>query len=82
MRLDEYLENHGLSLRAFAKLAGVSVATVLRARDGSVISSRRTLTAIVEATGGKVGVGDLIQIGSAHQENATTHQQVRGGGRD
>ena len=76
MRLDEYLERQGLSLRSFAKLAGVSVATVLRARDGSVISSRRTLTAIVEATGGAVGVSDLIQIGQ------TTHPQDGGGNHD
>jgi transcriptional regulator with XRE-family HTH domain len=76
MRLDEYLNQQGLSLRAFARLAGVSVATVLRARDGSVISSRRTLTAIVEATGGAVGVSDLIQIDQAQ------HQQGKGGDHD
>ncbi len=76
MSLDEYLKQQGLSLRSFAKLAGVSVATVLRARDGSVISSRRTLTAIVEATGGAVGVSDLIQIDQA------PHQQDKGGDHD
>ena len=76
MGLDEYLEQQGLSLRSFAKLAGVSVATVLRAREGSVISSRRTLTAIVEATGVAVGVSDLIQI------DQTTRQQDRGGDHD
>ncbi|WP_421980916.1 helix-turn-helix domain-containing protein [Roseibium sp.] len=62
MKLNDYLSLHDLSLRDFAKKAGVSAATVLRARDGKVIASRKTLQSIVDATSGQVGVADLIRL--------------------
>jgi transcriptional regulator with XRE-family HTH domain len=62
MTLREYLELHSLSLKAFGERAGLSPATVLRARDGICIPSRRSLRAITVATGGAVTVGDLVAV--------------------
>jgi transcriptional regulator with XRE-family HTH domain len=62
MTLREYLELHNLSLKAFGERAGLSPATVLRARDGICIPSRRSLRAITVATGGAVTVGDLVAL--------------------
>lgn len=62
MTLREYLELHNLSLKAFGERAGLSPATILRARDGICIPSRRSLRAITVATGGAVTVGDLVVV--------------------
>lgn len=62
MTLREYLELNNLSLKAFGERAGLSAATVLRARDGICIPSRRSLRAITVATGGAVTVGDLVAL--------------------
>lgn len=61
MTLKDYLDQHKLSLKAFGDQCGVSAPTVLRIRDGVNIPSRRTLQAIVDATGGAVTIQDLIQ---------------------
>lgn len=60
MTLKEYLDHHRLSLKAFGDQCGISPATVLRARDGIVLPNRKTMRAIVEATGGQVTVDDLV----------------------
>lgn len=60
MTLKEYLDQNGLSLKAFGDHCGVSAPTILRARDGVNIPSRRTLEAIIRATGGAVTVNDLV----------------------
>ena len=61
MTLKDYLDQHKLSLKAFGDQCGVSAPTVLRIRDGVNIPSRRTLQAIVDATGGAVTIQDLIR---------------------
>jgi transcriptional regulator with XRE-family HTH domain len=60
MTLKEYLEQNGLSLKAFGDRCGLSAPTILRARDGVNMPSRRTLKAIVGATHGAVTIQDLI----------------------
>lgn len=62
MTLKEYLTQNKLSLKAFADRCGLSAPTVLRARDGINMPSRRTLEAIVRATGGVVTIPDLIRV--------------------
>ena len=56
MTLKDYLDRNGLSLKAFGERCGLSAPTILRARDGVNIPSRRTLQAIVSATDGAVHV--------------------------
>ncbi len=60
MRLDVYLKQQNLSLGAFAKLAGLSKATVFRARDTAVVPTKRTMERVEAATGGHVTRLDLI----------------------
>lgn len=60
MTLKDYLIQNRLSLKAFADICGVSAPTILRARDGVNMPSRRTLRAIVEATNGEVSIQDLV----------------------
>ena len=62
MTLKDYLDQNGLSLKVFGDRCGLSAPTVLRARDGINIPSRRTLQAIVNATGGTVSIQDLINV--------------------
>ncbi len=62
MKLREYLVQNKLSLKVFADQCGLSAPTILRARDGINIPSRRTLEAIVRATNGTVTIADLISI--------------------
>ena len=63
MRLGDFLDEHGLTLRAFAKTCGVSASSIHRVRNGEVIPNRRLLAAIYEATGGQVTPSDIIGIG-------------------
>ncbi|SPH20650.1 hypothetical protein ASD8599_01389 [Ascidiaceihabitans donghaensis] len=62
MTLKDYLTQNNLSLKVFGDRCGLSAPTVLRARDGINIPSRRTLQAIVNATGGTVSIQDLITV--------------------
>ena len=62
MMLKDYLNQHDLSLKGFADQCGLSAPTILRARDGINIPSRRTLEAIVSATKGAVTIQDLIRV--------------------
>lgn len=62
MTLKDYLDRNKLSLKAFGDRCGVSAPTVLRARDGINIPSRRTLRAIVDATNGAVSIQDLVRV--------------------
>lgn len=62
MTLNEYLKQNQLSLKGFADQCGLSAPTILRARDGINMPSRRTLEAIVRATGGVVTINDLIRV--------------------
>ena len=62
MTLKEYLDLNNISLKAFGDRCGVSAATILRARDGVVIPSRKTVKAIVNATDGQVTPGDVWRI--------------------
>lgn len=62
MTLKDYLDHNKLSLKVFGDRCGLSAPTVLRARDGINIPSRRTLQAIVTATGGTVSIKDLITV--------------------
>ena len=70
MTLEDYLEEHGLSLRAFAKACGVSPSSIHRVRNGEVIPNRKLLEAIYRETGGKVTPADLIGVtGSTQAQN-------------
>lgn len=69
MTLKEYLDHHKLSLKTFGEQCGVSPATVLRARDGIVLPSRKTMRAIVDATGGRVTVDDLVSADERTRNN-------------
>ncbi len=62
MMLKDYLRQNHLSLKSFANQCGLSAPTILRARDGINIPSRRTLEAIVSATKGAVTIKDLIRV--------------------
>jgi len=62
MTLNEYLGKNRLSLKAFADQCGLSAPTILRARDGINMPSRRTLDAIVRTTNGQVTISDLIRV--------------------
>ena len=62
MTLKDYLSRNRLSLKGFADQCGLSAPTILRARDGINMPSRRTLEAIVRATDGAVTINDLIRV--------------------
>lgn len=62
MTLKDYLDQNKLSLKVFGDRCGLSAPTVLRARDGINIPSRRTIIAIVAATAGAVTIQDLIVV--------------------
>jgi transcriptional regulator with XRE-family HTH domain len=64
MQLKTFLKQNSMSLARLARQCGVSPTTIMRVRDGQVIPSRRTLEAIVSATGGAVTVVDMISIAS------------------
>jgi hypothetical protein len=68
MTLKDYLSQNDLSLKGFADQCGLSAPTILRARDGVNIPSRRTLEAIVSATKGAVTIQDLIRVGPNDDE--------------
>ena len=65
MTLKEYLDLNKVSLKAFGERCGVSAATILRARDGVVLPSRKTMEAIVQATDGQVTPGEVWRIDDA-----------------
>lgn len=62
MTLNEYLNYHELSLKSFADRCGLSAPTIMRLRDGKHIPSRRSLKAIIKASGGDISVEDLMQL--------------------
>jgi transcriptional regulator with XRE-family HTH domain len=62
MTLKEYLDQNDLSLKAFADQCGLSAPTILRARDGICLPSRRSMLAISRATGGAVTITDLVTV--------------------
>ncbi len=62
MTLKEYLDLNKVSLKAFGERCGVSAATILRARDGVVLPSRKTMQAIIKATDGQVTPADVWRI--------------------
>jgi transcriptional regulator with XRE-family HTH domain len=62
MTLKDYLDQNDLSLKAFADRCGLSAPTILRARDGICLPSRRSLLAISRATGGAVTISDLVAV--------------------
>ena len=61
MTLDDYLKRNDLSLEEFAKRCGLSAPTILRARKGTVVPSRKTMEAIHFASNGEVGPMDLVR---------------------
>ncbi len=62
MKLDDYLKANSISGADFAKTIGVDAATVFRIRTGRVFPHRRTMLAIIMATGGQVSANDLILV--------------------
>ena len=76
MTLKEYLDQNKLSLKVFGDRCGLSAPTVLRARDGINIHSRRTLQAIVTATGGQVSIQELIAVEAAESNTDQKHEKI------
>ena len=76
MTLKEYLDQNKLSLKVFGDRCGLSAPTVLRARDGINIPSRRTLQAIVTATGGQVSIQELIAVEAAESNTDQKHEKI------
>lgn len=62
MKLTQYLKIKGLTLTAFAKLAGLNVPTAHRAEKGKVMPSPNTMRAIMAATKNKVMPNDFFEI--------------------
>ena len=77
MTLKEYLDQNKLSLKVFGDRCGLSAPTVLRARDGINIPSRRTLQAIVTATAGQVSIQDLISVDDEAAESNTDQKHEK-----
>lgn len=77
MRLDEYLSHHKISLRVFASSTGLGLATISRARNGVGLGSRRTMTAIVRATGGEVTISDLVATAVENDPEAAELDQAQ-----
>lgn len=65
MTLKDYLEQNGLSLKAFGDRCGLSAPTILRVRDGLVIPSHNTIAAIERATNGEVSATELLAVALA-----------------
>lgn len=62
MKLNDFLDHHGISLTAFAEQVGTTAATVCRIGQGHVVPRRRLLERIHEATGGQVTPNDLVGL--------------------
>ncbi|GLO68992.1 hypothetical protein MACH17_05090 [Phaeobacter inhibens] len=73
MDLKTYLATHDIGVRAFARICGVSAATIKRVRDSEVIPSRTTMKKIVNVTDGQVTVHDLMSV--IHDETSAQSQQ-------
>ena len=73
MTLKDYLDLNNISLKSFGDRCGVSAATILRARDGVVLPNRKTVLAIVKATGGQVTPADVWRI----DDGSVTKKETR-----
>jgi hypothetical protein len=60
MRLSEFLAKHELNPEQFAAKVGVHPTTIYRLLSGATIPKRGNLKKIIAATGGEVGVTDLM----------------------
>lgn len=66
MRLDSYIEVHGVSLRQLAKRARVAHSTISRLLRGKVVPATASVTAIANATDGQVSPAEVLaSYGSA-----------------
>lgn len=61
MKLDDYLNKHGITEAAFAALIGVNQSSVNRMRKGLIRPDISTLKRIVEATDGNVTLDDFLR---------------------
>lgn len=73
MNLKRYLAKQSIGVRAFARVCGVSAATIKRVRDSEVVPTRKTMTKIVRATRGQVTVHDLMSV--IHDEATVLSQR-------
>ncbi len=64
MRLDEWLDDNGITRSAFGKLIGKDKSTVSRICSGKVSMDRETVAAIFRATKGVVTPNDLYEVES------------------
>lgn len=80
MDLKTYLTTEAIGVRAFARLCGVSAATIKRVRDSEVVPSRSTMTKIVSVTNGQVTVHDMMS--AIHDEATALSQQERNNTRE
>jgi len=75
MDLKTYLATKAIGVRAFARMCGVSAATIKRVRDSDVVPSRSTMTKIVSVTDGQVTVHDMMS--AIHDEASALSQRER-----
>ena len=76
MKLSAYMEDHGLTLTAFAKRAGLNISTAHRAVVGKVVPSPPTMKAIFAATDGMVTPNDFFD---ANPDGGQAVRGTRGG---
>jgi len=62
MRLEQYLEKHGLTLAAFGARIGVSAPAVHRYVRGDRIPARAIMQKITKVTANKVGPADFYEV--------------------
>lgn len=74
MKLSDYLKATEQSLAGFAAACGTSPSTIVRVRDGDVVPSRRVMTAIWQASQGRVTPNDLLNLHCLEQPE-TTHKE-------
>ena len=65
MKLSDYLEQHEISISAFAETIGTTHASVSRYASGDRCPNREAMRRIIEATGGKVQPNDFYDEGEA-----------------
>lgn len=68
MTLQEYLIEHGMTAKEFAKKCGVSYTTIKMVRRGQLVKLYAVAKMISAATGGAVEVSDVCEPGTEIEE--------------
>lgn len=62
MKLNEYLNEQGISMGSFAKTVGTTTATISRIADGVVVPRKELMQRIHKTTNGSVTPNDLVGL--------------------